>query len=265
MPHNTDQKDLAEKSYWDSVYNNAASEQNPGWIPTSYDELALEHMLTIEIDRFRPESILEVGCGNSVWLPYLAKKRGLRVFGLDYSEEGCELAKRNLKVDCVEGTIFCKDILQGTFEEIGQYDMVFTLGVVEHFTDLETVLSILLRLVKPGGLLLTEVPNIPSVHGILLWMYQPKILTMHKFVTKKKLIDTYKNLGIKNIRSHYLGVFSIILALGYGQRFPSADKIVLPVVRKVLQMNEKLMRKFNNFKGNRIFSPFIYIVGNRNT
>ncbi len=258
-----EQKDLAGKKHWDlvySVYDGGAS----GWRPMSYDELSLERMLLNEIDRCRPKTVLEVGCGNSTWLPYLAKKRGLKVFGIDYSEEGCKLARDRLEAVNVKGIIFHKDIFSADATKIGRFDFVFSLGVVEHFTVLEDVIACLLKFVKPGGLLLTEVPNLFSIHGILSWIYQPAQLAKHKIITKGEMDSAYRNVFLENINSSYLGMSSFnIVAWGMNQRFPSADIVLLPIVRRIIFFSDFILTRLKIFRGIPFFSPFLYAVGTK--
>lgn len=259
-----EQKDLADKSHWDKVYHQATMRIEPGWKPVSYDSLCIEHILLTEIDRYRPETILEVGCGNSTWLPYLARKRNLKVAGMDYSEEGCELARGRLIAEDVSGDIYCKDLFKTGTDEVGQYDFVYSLGVVEHFLNLEDSLSHLIQFVKPGGVLLTEVPNLYSIHGILSWVYQPRQLAKHEIVKKNKLEQAYNKLAFSNIHASYVGLFTLnIVAWGIEQRFPTVDRFVLPVVRNMIWIFDEIIRRIRTFKGISWFSPFLYVVGTR--
>lgn len=264
MSTNFKQRALAQKNHWDALYKKAAYNIEQGWEPTSYQECCLEHMLLKEIDRFSPVSILEVGCGNSVWLPYLAKKRNLRVFGLDYSEEGCELARQRLSAEKMHGTVFCDNILNVDINKIGQFDFVFSLGVVEHFSDLEDVLSNLLKLVKPGGVLLTEVPNLHSLHGIMCYLYQPELLKKHRIIKRKDLLAAYIKAGLLDNESSFLGVFSLgIVAWGIDQRFPSLDKILLPVTSRFMSLTNRLLVSSKRFNGAFPFAPYLYAVGKK--
>src|SRR5574341_437658 len=53
--------------------------------------------------------LLEMGCGNSLWLPYFAKKLNYVVSGIDYTEDGCRLAEANLSAVGRQGDIYCRD------------------------------------------------------------------------------------------------------------------------------------------------------------
>ncbi len=186
-----DNKDLAQKEHWDSVYNKTISAKN--WKPSSYEALCIENMLTDAINKYNPKSIIEVGCGNTHWLGYLQKLTGAKVSGIDYSEKGCELARNNLKKQGAQGEIHCVDFFKVDTNTIGQHDMLFSLGVVEHFEDLENVLSTLARFIKPGGIIVTEIPNLISMHGFLTWLWQPELYYKHKLIGKGKLSKSHTN------------------------------------------------------------------------
>jgi len=257
--------DLAGKAHWDTVYGSYdPSAIATSWQPESYTVQCLERMLINAINVYKPKTVMEIGAGNSKWLPYLAKKTGVKVFGLDYSEAGCEMARQRLQQEGVEGEIFCADLFAATPAEIGQFDLVFSLGVVEHFDDLENATANILKFVAPGGQLLTEVPNLKSVHGLLSWLYQPKQLAKHQVLTKSKLLKTYRALGLENIEAKHLGLMSFdIVAWGYNQRFPRLDKIVIPVVRCINSITEHLLQKINKYRGFAPIAPFLYAIGTK--
>ncbi len=259
------QEDLAQKSHWDNIYNDLKVPTYSNWHPSNYDSLALEHMLFTEIKRCRPQTVLEIGCGNSVWLPYLSRAANVRVSGIDYSEKGCELARRRLKLEGINGDIFCEDIFGIGPDDVGQYDLVFSLGVVEHFADLDRVLSKLMEFVKPGGVLLTEVPNLYfSIHGFLSWVWQPELLKKHELISRDRLIDAYSRAGAKNIRGYYLGILSLnIVAWEIYQRWPRLCSSLVPVIRKISSALDSGLVKMNKFDGARTLAPFIYVVGEK--
>lgn len=258
------QVDLAKKEHWDRLYKQESGTVISGWKPKFYNDLSLEYIILKEIDRYRPKTILEVGCGNSRWLPYLAKNRPLKVFGMEYSEEGCELARRMLAENNVEGTIFCRDLFKAQPEDLGQYDFVYSLGLAEHFADLKDILFHLAKFVKPGGVLLTEIPNLSSFHGCLVRVYQPGLLEKHRIISQKDLHDAHFELGLRKVRSTYVGLFSLgIVAWGMYQRFPRLDAVILPLIRKLSSACDKVLRNLGIFYGTRCFSPYIYAIGEK--
>jgi 2-polyprenyl-6-hydroxyphenyl methylase/3-demethylubiquinone-9 3-methyltransferase len=223
-------------------------------------------MLLKEIDRRKIETILEMGCGNSIWLPYLARKRNVKVFGIDYSEEGCALARKRLETENVAGKIICQDVFTADHREIGQFDLVYSLGVIEHYTNTEEILRKLMDFVKPGGTLLTEIPNLGSIHGFLAKIYQPSLLAKHKILSRKDLQRYCVKIGMENVYSCYIGVFSLnIVAWGTYPLFPGISPKIVSFVRRINPYLDFLLKKIGTFKGIRPVAPFLYVVGEKPT
>ncbi|HWN10330.1 MAG TPA: class I SAM-dependent methyltransferase [Pyrinomonadaceae bacterium] len=257
------QSDIAGKEHWDGIYEAAAPVQAE-WLPWSYGEQAIEHALLSEIKRLKPQNLLEVGCGDSTWLPHLARKTGLKVTGVDYSQEGCDLARQRLRANNIEGTILCADILRVEPEAVGQFDFVFSLGLVEHFSDLEGILQALLKFVRPGGVLFTEVPNLRSIHGLMVWSWQPALMAKHELISRRRMARAYQAVGLENITARYLGLFSLnIVAWEIYARWPKLVPVVVPKVRRLNHHLEYLLQRLRWFKGIAPLAPYVYAVGRK--
>ncbi len=254
-------KDIAEKNHWDEIYDkNDSSSILGGWTPITYEALCLEKMLSDEIEKYKPKKILEIGCGNSTWLPYLVKKYNVEIVGMDYSEGGCDLARAQLKAENVDAEVICMDLYTANIEEIGQFDLVYSLGLIEHFESTEDIVKQLLKFVKPGKRLLTEVPNLKSIHGFLSWSYQPKQLDKHVLLSFKDIKKACINNNCSNIDGKYIGFFSFnIVAWGMNQRAPVLDVVILPITRFLNKSINYVAKIVMIYKGNKLFSPFIYV------
>lgn len=257
--------DLAKKEHWDDCYIDCKKKLQKEWVPKGYDSQVIEYILMKEINRCNPKTILELGCGNSTWLPYIAKKTNAQVTGIDYSEEGCTLAKQRLKLEGIAGEIVCNDIFKIDPKKIGQYDFVYSLGLVEHFSDLQGILNEELKFVKPGGVLFTEIPNLKySIHGILSWIYQPELLKKHKRISKKELIKAYESCNLQNIEGNYVGLFSLcIIAWGKYPRSKIISKLFLPFILIMIYIIDNILQITNCYKGFAYTSPYIYATGKK--
>lgn len=121
------------------------------------------------------DTIYEVGCGAGGLLEVFAGL-GKRVAGADLGEEYLTYG-RSRGLELVHGD--AADLLAHTGE---QADMVFLVHVLEHFLDLPTELGKLWRLLKPGGVLVVEVPglwSVPSVYRGDLMLYLQNAHTYH--------------------------------------------------------------------------------------
>jgi len=111
--------------------------------------------------------LLDVGCGMGDFCG-LAKEAGFRVFGTEFSDQYADIAKRRAGAE---------HIYVGRLQEIDfknkTFDVISLWHVFEHLPDpLPTLLS-LKGLVKPGGLISIEVPNVEQNRKRL--MYQVDI------------------------------------------------------------------------------------------
>lgn len=99
----------------------------------------------------RGKKLLEVGCARSVWLPYFAKEFGFRVSGIDYSEIGCQQAIEVLHREGVQGEVVCTDLWALPPSLVGQFDVLISCGVVEHFQDTAFwIMETLFPILKPN-------------------------------------------------------------------------------------------------------------------
>ena len=259
-------EDLAGRVHWDEVYGSVETIQR-GWFPAQYEALLLDRMLLSAVREGGARSVLEVGCGSSVWLPRLALESGVAVAGLDYSPQGCALARQRLAIEGVAGIVHCGDLFTVSTDVVGEWDLVFSLGVVEHFTDLEGVVRALSRFVKPGGRLLTEVPHmwmqggVWSIHGLLSWLWQPRLLAKHHVTTRRQLERACVAAGLEVIGGGYLGTFSLnIVAWELHPRWPRLARWILPVVRRLVVVADRVLRAVGRYRGISGLAPFLYVV-----
>jgi len=256
-------KELSKKEHWDTIYNSNAIKNPIVWVPKNYDSLILEYIILKSINQCNPKTILEIGCGNSTWLPYLAKKTNAIVSGIDYSEAGCQLARQRLKDESIERKIFCEDIFSANPKLIGQYDFVYSLGVVEHFSNTQLILEKELQFVKPGGILFTEIPNLyNSIYTLLSLIYHPKLFAMHEKISNEQLIQAYQNLGLEGIECKYAGFFSVtLIAWGKYPRCPKLSNTFLPSLLFIIRYVDLFLSKTKFYSGFAPLAPFIYITG----
>lgn len=255
---------LTDQCYWDKIYLKASVNCLSHWHPVGYEERALAFMFDQVFAAGNVKSVLEVGCGNSTWLPYLAQKYNVAVTGIDYSEEGVLLARQQLLHAGVAGKIHHADIFAVNCDEIGTFDLVYSLGVIEHFENTDEVVNILIRFVKQHGLLLAEVPNLFSIHGLAMRLYQPEVYSRHRVLRCNQLQEVYERNGLEDVNVSILGLASIgIVSWGVAPRYPNLEFMFRPLIRIAQEVFQRTVGKLKIYKGIRLFAPFVYISGRK--
>lgn len=104
------------------------------------------------------ETVYDVGCGaGGLLMPFA--EAGCEVAGCDYGEEHLAYGRAR-GLDLVQGSV--GELLERRGGQ--QADLVMLMHVAEHFVDLRAELGAVIEAIKPGGLLMIEVPGVKSVH-----------------------------------------------------------------------------------------------------
>ncbi len=99
-------------------------------------------------------SLLDIGCGNGNYLAF-ARDAGWQVRGLDFDPAAVAVARAK-GLEVLEGTI---ELLR---DEVACYDRITLSHVLEHAYDPWDILAACHRLLKPGGVLWLDTPNMNS-------------------------------------------------------------------------------------------------------
>jgi 2-polyprenyl-3-methyl-5-hydroxy-6-metoxy-1,4-benzoquinol methylase len=165
----------------------------------------------------RQGRLLDVGCGNGTFLK-LAQKAGWSVHGIDFDPIAVAEA-RNGGLD-----IYLGSIDQLTAQE-QTYDWITCSHVLEHVHEPQNLLHLMQRLLRPGGTLWLQTPNIDSVghriHGAnWIGVDPPRHLTL---MATQTLRQTLESTGFK---THFyrlpalsaMAVYAASNALGNGKK-----------------------------------------------
>jgi len=168
------ERERVTRAYWESQHTKPRAR-----LPSGLRDVGTRDALRLLRSHVAPGArVLEIGCAPGRHLAYLAAKRHARICGLDYSEPGIKYARELFAQLKLEGEFRCEDVFSTTFEE-GSFDVVYSLGVVEHFDDPRLLIEKHLRLAKTGGLALIVVPNYGGLYGRLQGYFEPENLAIH--------------------------------------------------------------------------------------
>jgi 2-polyprenyl-3-methyl-5-hydroxy-6-metoxy-1,4-benzoquinol methylase len=142
--------------------------------------------------------IAELGWGRHS-LPIL-REFGFDVCGVDYSEGGCDLAREMCRRNAVNAKITCADFFHPPRELNGAFDVVVSFGVVEHFTDTGSTIGKFSEFLRPGGLLLTVVPNIGGLVGLSQRLLNQQVYDTHESISPARLAAAHRESGLRSLR-----------------------------------------------------------------
>jgi 2-polyprenyl-3-methyl-5-hydroxy-6-metoxy-1,4-benzoquinol methylase len=156
--------------------------------------------------------ILEIGGAPGEYLLYLAQKFGYHAHSMDYSEIGNMKTKELFNNQGIEVTIHEQDIFVSQENPL-QFDIVYSLGFIEHFDNIENVIDRHLAFLKPGGILLLGVPNLSGIYHWFLKYLSPSHDKSHNLSVMD--IDNWetfeKRCQLKIIYKGYIGGFEPLI------------------------------------------------------
>ena len=112
-----------------------------------------------EIERLRPASLLEVGCGNGDFLARF-ERQGVQCFGTDVSANALDLARRLVRAELHHG------VLTGAAFGGRRFDVACAWEVLEHIADAAAFARVVYDRLEPGGWFYLSTPNYESP---LMW------------------------------------------------------------------------------------------------
>ena len=178
---------------------------NPARIGYIRDQLVAG--LGLPAESFRPLtglSVLDVGCGGGLLCEPL-RRLGARVTGIDADGEGVGVARAHAAMagfDDIAYRVARPEELAG---EGCEFDAVISMEVVEHVADVEAFLAALVRLTRPGGIIVLATINrtLPSLalakitaEYVLRWV-PPGTHSWSKFVKPSRLAAGLRRAGAR--------------------------------------------------------------------
>lgn len=150
--------------------------------------------------------ILDIGTAGGSFL-HVAKLRGWDVAGVEPNKWLCQWGKKNYGIDIKQGDIFSNRFKEKSFDVVTLWD------VLEHVSDPSKVLLECNRILKDGGLLVINYPDIDSLVSKVMGKRWVFLLRVHIFYFTPKTITKIlkKNgFGVLMMKKHFQ-----TLGLGY--------------------------------------------------
>ncbi|MBI2056303.1 MAG: class I SAM-dependent methyltransferase [Candidatus Sungbacteria bacterium] len=149
------------QSFYNSVYEKGEKRHYTSLL-LSGDKIPPAKAEVLKELSWKGKNVLDAGCGTGELAHAIAKRGAESVVGIDYSDAAIGEAKkthvrRNLEFRCKN--------ISDTKE---RFDVVVSLGTLEHLDDPFGALKQLSSLVKPKGSLIITCPNWTNVRGYIL-------------------------------------------------------------------------------------------------
>ena len=246
---------LTEQQHWDDYWN---SIELPLVIEKTKDKLLLNEELKI-FDKYlphKPLSVLEIGGAPGQYLAYMHRQFGYEIHCLDYSPTGCRKTEENFALLEIPVKVYKQDI----FSDLGdlpQFDVVFSMGLIEHFQDLTDIVKRHNQLLKPGGTLILGIPNFTGINHLFLKRLAPNMLSWHNLKTMdiRTWSDFENELNLEILFKDYVGGFEPMTFLV--KEKPSLINNLLflkaRILNRIFHKNFPALRKYNS----RHFSGYI--------
>ncbi len=139
-------------------------------------------------------------------------------------------------------------------QEVKQYDLVLSCGLIEHFNDTADIIQRHINFVKPGGTLFITLPNFKALNGWFQKSFDRDNYDKHNIdcMDPELLAQICKDAGLDVVQSCYFGYFS--LWLENEQQKPVAVRML----KKSLWLAGKVFTKILSFNSRQL-SPYIIL------
>jgi ubiquinone/menaquinone biosynthesis C-methylase UbiE len=240
------------KKRWDIFYQKGIRKRR-GKLLNSMEKL-LGSRLILDIRNIVPDHAvcLEAGCGTGRIMERLISDSSIsEVIGVDFSSSALQIAlirldKEKEKINTT-GLILA-DIRRLPFRNEA-FDVVISLGVIEHYPNPEDLLTEMRRILKRKGIIFLETPN-KGMFGLNSTIIQIKASKYghHDFYTSYELAGLLKSCGF-----HIFDNYSLDFSWGVANRFQDIWPVVLKGKSLLLEYFLFLIVRFLTLPLNKLF------------
>jgi 2-polyprenyl-3-methyl-5-hydroxy-6-metoxy-1,4-benzoquinol methylase len=264
--------DKAGQKYWNDSWASSDIPEvvNPSdWRLKNYVNRRFHQLFLRLFDKSKAPSmrLLEIGCAKSAWLPYFAKEFGFTVSGIDYSPVGCQMAKKVLEAHRVEAEVVCADFFTPPENMLGAFDVVVSVGVVEHFDDTAACLTAVSLFLKPGGMLVTNIPNMVGWIGAVQKSVNKPVYDIHQLLDPPQLVNAHELAGLVVIECNYFlstsfGVCNLV-GVSTSNFVGFLKKVFLGVLSRMSMIVWLIEERVGDFPPRKFASPYVNCIARK--
>jgi SAM-dependent methyltransferase len=241
--------DFVKQSHWDKSYKNLkfsiASDRVTTW---------LNKFLQVESVR-KPPAAFEFGCFPGRYLAFIGT--------LGYDVSGCDLTPRTEELSIWlaslgvrVGNVVNADAL--SIAPTAQYDLVYSIGFIEHFSDYSKIIEAHDKKLRPGGSLILACPNFRgTVQNYLHRTFDRQNLDLHNLeaMDPSEWKRTLEVLGYKVEFAGFFGGFDFWTDNGLEK---------MSLTKRSLALLFKIMgRAMSGIPDREAWSPYVGLVARK--
>jgi hypothetical protein len=170
-----------EKDHWEKNWQSNVN-KNPLSLLNIFNRDAI-NLLSGSLKQVSNPIVLEIGFVPGKYLQYFEKQFNAECHGYDYSETGCKQAREFFSAHGSTVSVHHQDVLTNPPKISHQAQLIYSIGVVEHFENPVGMINAHLTPLAEDGVAIIILPN---YQGLNLWI--------------QKRLDS-KNLEIHNLNS----------------------------------------------------------------
>lgn len=129
-----------------------------------YFDYATRKMFDKHLGDLAGKTVLDVGCGTGLSMDYF-RERGAIVKGIDITFSSIRYV-REIGLFAVQA-----DARKLPYKD-NSFDIVYSIGVIEHFHETQSALEEQARVCKPGGIVIAVVPNLWTPYSVATMLFE---------------------------------------------------------------------------------------------
>lgn len=287
-------KNLSEKEYWGSVYSTGDDYKTVPERPvplslkrralralkarlgartlegmSTYGDYVFWSALGKHLPPMKGARVLEVGSAPGDKLVEFARRMGVVPFGVEYTQEGVEVNRRLFRAQGLNpDNVIHADLFADDFQRRyrGAFDIVYSGGFIEHFSDPRDVIDKHLNLLAEGGYLVIDIPNLRGLNYALTSLFAPRLIAIHNLTIMKmrefrKLFDDAR---LTPLVCRYYGTFNFDLFSDEARPGVPAQKALALVQYARPVLNLAFRRLFGDRGADNAWtSPYLIYIGRK--
>jgi len=173
--------DKAGREYWNKVWGEKIDVSK---IDINYYTNNLLHQLFLKYLPKEKLRICEIGCAMSPYLLYFKDYFDYEIYGFDYDKEAVKKTLYIYNQYGYKANIFYRNFFSN--DPFDKVDVLYSMGVFEHFSNLEESIKHTNLYLKDDGIIITIIPNMNGIVG-LLQKYLIKKYMIYIFLIQKRI------------------------------------------------------------------------------